>query len=237
MGLSLLAFDAQFFQGMQIRLGWENTDQLAQWDRMLVAYFAGGSLDPTLQSLFSDRELVHLTDIRGLLGLLVRITEGLTAIYLLLVVLLFLLASREALRLFAATVWVSAVLLLVAGGLIVLFFDQFFLQFHLLSFSNDFWQLGPQYLLYRLFPPDLFFQAALPYLALVFLLMLRGLFAGQNDFAKEASHVRRCWRTSSFEPYRIRLTAGFPSTMAETKRFSCARQTIGFPQCKAWQIS
>jgi integral membrane protein (TIGR01906 family) len=171
-GLSLLAFDAQFYQSSQIRLGWENTDQLAQWDRMLVAYFAGGSLDPTLQSLFSDRELVHLTDIRGLLGLLVRITEGLTAIYFLLVVLLFMLAGREALRLFTATVWVSAVLLLVAGGLIVLFFDQFFLQFHLLSFSNDFWQLGPQYLLYRLFPPGLFFQAALPYLALVFLLML-----------------------------------------------------------------
>ncbi|MCX5973134.1 MAG: DUF1461 domain-containing protein [Coprothermobacterota bacterium] len=171
-GLSLLAFDAQFYQSSQIRLGWENTDQLAQWDRMLVAYFAGGSLDPTLQSLFSDRELVHLTDIRGLLGLLVRITEGLTAIYFLLVVLLFMFAGREALRLFAATVWVSAVLLLVAGGLIVLFFDQFFLQFHLLSFSNDFCQLGPQYLLYRLFPPGLFFQAALPYLALVFLLML-----------------------------------------------------------------
>jgi integral membrane protein (TIGR01906 family) len=171
-GLSLLAFDAQFFQGMQIRLGWENTDQLTQWDRMLVAYFAGGSLDPTLQSLFSDRELVHLKDIRGLLGLLVRITEGLAAIYLLLVVLLFMLTARDALRLFAATVWASAVLLLVAGGLIAVFFDQFFLQFHLLSFSNDFWQLGPQYLLYRLFPPDLFFQAALPYLALVILLML-----------------------------------------------------------------
>jgi integral membrane protein (TIGR01906 family) len=171
-GLSLLAFDAQFFQGMQIGLGWENTDQLAQWDRMLVAYFAGGSLDPALQYLFTDRELVHLTDIRGLLGLLVRITEGLAAIYFLLVALLFMFAGQKALSVFAATVWVSAVLLLVAGGLIILFFDQFFLQFHLLSFSNDFWQLGPQYLLYRLFPPDLFFQAALPYLGLIFLLML-----------------------------------------------------------------
>jgi integral membrane protein (TIGR01906 family) len=172
LGLSLLAFDAQFYQGMQIRLGWENTNQLAQWDRMLVDYFAGGSMEPALQSLFTDRELVHLTDIQELLGLLVRITEGLVAIYLLFVVLLFLLAGREAWRVFAATVWISASLLFVAGGLIVLFFDRFFLQFHLISFSNDFWQLGPQYLLYRLFPPDLFFQAAIPYLALVFLLML-----------------------------------------------------------------
>jgi len=46
--------------------------------------------------------------------------------------------------------------------LIAFDFDQFFLQFHLLSFANDFWMLNPatDYLI-MLFPQGFWFDATL----------------------------------------------------------------------------
>jgi integral membrane protein (TIGR01906 family) len=52
---------------------------------------------------------------------------------------------------------------MLALGLVIAFdFDQFFLQFHLLSFANDFWMLDPtrDYLI-MLFPQGFWYDAAL----------------------------------------------------------------------------
>jgi len=52
--------------------------------------------------------------------------------------------------------------MLVLGLSAMLNFDQFFLQFHLLSFSNEFWQLDPgQDYLIMLFPRGFWYDATL----------------------------------------------------------------------------
>ena len=53
-------------------------------------------------------------------------------------------------------------LMLVMGMVIAFDFDQFFLEFHLLSFANDFWQLNPatDYLI-MLFPQGFWFDATM----------------------------------------------------------------------------
>ena len=67
----------------------------------------------------------------------------------------------------------ATVALLGAGAIAVLFgFDTLFEQFHLLSFSNDFWQLNPATdRLIQMFPQGFWFDAA------VFIALLAALLA------------------------------------------------------------
>jgi len=116
-------------------------------------------------SLFNERELIHLQDVRSLIQLDYCVQRGaLLLIVICAFVLLFGFRAR----------WWMLVKGLFWGGLITLVlmvvlalwaffgFEQFFILFHLISFSNEYWMLDPakDYLI-RLFPEGFFYDAAL----------------------------------------------------------------------------
>ncbi len=139
--------------------------------RGLISYFNSGEATISLTvvkdgkafPLFNEREVVHLRDVKGLFWLDYRLllatlvyTAGYAGASLLL---------RKRRRLAWGTVVGSGLtlaLMLVLGSGIVLNFDQLFLNFHLISFANDFWQLDParDYLI-RLFPEGFWYDTAL----------------------------------------------------------------------------
>ena len=114
--------------------------------------------------LFNQREIVHLKDVKGLVWLDYRVLAG-ASLYVLGYALLGFFLSRPKYRRFLAkgVLGGSALTLglMLALGLGTIFsFEQLFLQFHLLSFTNDFWQLDPaQDYLIMLFPQGFWFDA------------------------------------------------------------------------------
>ena len=116
--------------------------------------------------LFNQREAVHLKDVKGLIWLDYRVLLG-TLIYFLgyAGVSLFWGKRQYWRRLAWGVVGGSSLtlaLMLALGLATRLGFDQLFLQFHLVSFANEFWQLDPakDYLI-MLFPRDFWYDATL----------------------------------------------------------------------------
>ncbi len=116
--------------------------------------------------LFNQREVVHLRDVKGLIWLDYYILMG-TLIYSLAYAgVCFFWRKRAYWRRLAWGLVVGSSLtlaLMLALGLGTLFnFDRLFLQFHLFSFANDFWQLDPakDYLI-MLFPRGFWYDAIL----------------------------------------------------------------------------
>lgn len=180
LGLSLLAFDPVYYQEMQVQVGWQTTPQLQQMDRALATYFQGREeLPAEFLQRFQAKEQVHLADIAWLLGILRWATIVSTAVFLALVVLLFRRDPSWARRAFPWVLAATLAFLAAAGLAFFLAFDTLFLQFHLLTFSNDTWMLGPDYLLFQLFPPDLFFRSILPFTTVVTLLLFLSLLASR----------------------------------------------------------
>ena len=115
--------------------------------------------------LFNQREVIHLRDVKGLIRLDYWILLG-TLIYTLGYAGVSLFWRKRDKRRLAWVVvsgsglTLASMLALGLGALVD--FDQLFLQFHLLSFSNEFWQLNParDYLI-MLFPGDFWYDAAL----------------------------------------------------------------------------
>jgi len=116
--------------------------------------------------LFNQREVTHLMDVKGLIWLDYWILFE-TLIY----VLVYAGVSffwqkgrywRQLARRIVGGSGITLALMLAIGLGILLNFDQLFLQFHLLSFSNDFWQLDPtrDYLI-MLFPRGFWYDAAI----------------------------------------------------------------------------
>ena len=116
--------------------------------------------------LFNQREVVHLRDVKGLIRLDYRVLLG-TAIYASgYAVGNFLWKRRHYWRRLAWGVVggssLTLTLMLALGLGTLLGFDQLFLQFHLISFSNEFWQLDPSrdYLI-MLFPQGFWYDVFL----------------------------------------------------------------------------
>ncbi len=140
--------------------------------RGLIGYFKSGDefIDITVEkdgepfTLFNEREMAHLKDVKGLFRLGYYVLLG-TFVYALAFIGLSLLWRRDSQRLAGGLFFggcLTLVLMLVFGLMIAIDFDRFFLQFHLLSFANDFWMLDPaaDYLI-MLFPQGFWFDAAL----------------------------------------------------------------------------
>ncbi len=140
----------------------------------LIGYFNSGGANISLTvikdgepfELFNQREVIHLRDVKGLIRLDYWVLLG-TLIYTLSYagVSLFWRRGRYWRRLGWGTVSGSGItlaLMLALGLGALLNFDQLFYQFHLLSFSNEFWQLDPtrDYLI-MLFPGGFWYDAAL----------------------------------------------------------------------------
>ncbi|MSQ33142.1 MAG: DUF1461 domain-containing protein [Dehalococcoidia bacterium] len=118
------------------------------------------------RDLFTEREVAHMRDVKGLVRLDYRLMWGSLAVAVGFVVLGALAARRQLAAALARKALTGAVLtiaLLAAVGIGSLVgFEALFLQFHLISFSNDFWQLDPaQHYLIALFPEGFFRDATL----------------------------------------------------------------------------
>ena len=140
----------------------------------LISYFNWGDEHISLTvikdgepfELFNQREVAHLRDVKGLIRLDYWVLLG-TLIYTLSYagVSLFWRRRRYWRRLGWGVVSGSGItlaLMLAIGLGILLNFDQLFYQFHLLSFTNELWQLDPtrDYLI-MLFPGGFWYDAAI----------------------------------------------------------------------------
>ncbi len=122
--------------------------------------------DGVLRRIYNAREIAHMTDVKGLVkgvwGLQIA-TGGFIGFFLLAGAILY---GRRWLGMAARFAGWGGLLTL---GLVVLVgigaaigFDRLFLAFHLVSFSNDLWQLDPRRdLLLMMFPQGFFLDATL----------------------------------------------------------------------------
>jgi len=116
--------------------------------------------------LFNQREVIHLKDVKGLIWLDYRVLLGLL-VYVLgyAGISLFWRKRRYRRRLAWGVVGggsITLALMLALGLGTLLGFDQLFLQFHLISFANPFWQLDPtkDYLI-MLFPQGFWYDVTI----------------------------------------------------------------------------
>jgi len=114
--------------------------------------------------LFNEREVAHLRDVKELFRLNYRLLLG-TLVYILGCAGANLFRHKDPRRRawgLAGGGGLTLGLMLVLGLAMLLNFDRLFWQFHLISFSNDFWQLDPtrDYLI-MLFPGGFWFDTAI----------------------------------------------------------------------------
>jgi len=125
--------------------------------------------------LFNEREISHLTDVKNLFRTVFRAQEASLAFALVFVVAVFIWAAEAPLRVLARILLQASLLTL---GLLALFtvlalvgFDELFLRFHLVAFTNDLWKLNPDTdHLIQMFPRDFWFDATM---------LMAGLTAGE----------------------------------------------------------
>ena len=116
-------------------------------------------------ALFNERELIHLEDVRGLIQLDYWVQRGAFLLMVICALSLFF-GLRAGWRILVRGLfWGSCITmgLMVFLALWALFgFERFFILFHLVSFTNEFWMLDParDYLI-RLFPEGFFYDATL----------------------------------------------------------------------------
>ena len=115
--------------------------------------------------VFNGRELVHLQDVRTLIQLDYWLQRGTLTVVVICAFVLLLWLKDKWRTLVKGVLWGSLAtlgLVVVLAFWAVFGFDQLFLLFHLVSFSNEFWILDPakDYLI-MLFPGGFFYDAAL----------------------------------------------------------------------------
>lgn len=142
----------------------------------IVTYFETSEPDELLDirvqrgdedlALFNQREILHMADVRDLFRLVYRIHEFALVYVVAYVAAVYLWSRERSMRRLARegiTAGIATVgLLSIAAVGVVLGFDAIFEQFHILSFSNDFWQLDPRTdRLVQMFPMGFWFDVTL----------------------------------------------------------------------------
>ena len=118
------------------------------------------------RSLYNDREVGHMKDVKGLVTGVYRVQELTLAYFIVFGAVSLWIARRRSLprlgRLAGYGGLLTLSLAFVTGLASVVAFQQIFLAFHLVSFSNDLWQLDPSrdYLI-AMFPQSFFFDATM----------------------------------------------------------------------------
>lgn len=114
---------------------------------------------------FTDKEVTHLRDVKGLIRLAYRLQEG-TGVYLALYCLLSLVWRKK--HFWQDIAWaammgsgLTLLLMLLLGAGALFGFEPLFLGFHLVGFRNFLWVLDPSDYLLRMFPEGFFRDAAL----------------------------------------------------------------------------
>ena len=149
-------------------------DQLRRVADAFITYFqsdqqelrvtvdTGSGLTP----LFNDREVQHMEDVQRLIQKIFALRIAALVLFVLGAVAMMLTGPRSAARaFFKSTAIGGAASALLIGALAVAAafdFEQLFLQFHFMSFSNDLWLLDPRRdRLIQLFPEGFFFDFAM----------------------------------------------------------------------------
>lgn len=150
--------------------------ELDRAGREIVDYFRASSEDELLDirvqrgdgvvPLFNQREILHMADVRDLFRLTFRLHEFALVYIVAYVAAVYLWSRERSMRRLgreAITAGVGTVGILSAAALAVMFgFDTLFEQFHILSFSNDFWKLNPNTdRLVQMFPMGFWFDVTL----------------------------------------------------------------------------
>jgi integral membrane protein (TIGR01906 family) len=143
----------------------EIVDYLSSNDRhalLDVRVTVGGQSQP----LFNEREVRHMLDVKHLFQFFFNLHQ-LAFVYLVVYVVAVYLWTRErSLRRLAGQAIIGGVItaaaLTIAAAAMLVGFQQIFTAFHLLSFSNDFWQLDPtRDRLVQMFPLGFWFDVSL----------------------------------------------------------------------------
>jgi integral membrane protein (TIGR01906 family) len=112
--------------------------------------------------LFNKREIEHMKDVKGMIRF-GYLTQWLSFLYVATFATIGLLWQKRVT--YKLLLWGSIgtlFLIFLLAGAVLFDFQGFFLGFHLISFSNDFWVLDPaRDNLIRMFPEGFFFDAAL----------------------------------------------------------------------------
>jgi integral membrane protein (TIGR01906 family) len=139
-------------------------EELLAVARGLIHYFNSGERGEQL-GLFNEREVAHLGEVRGLIGICYHLQEG-TFGYLAAFAIGCFIWQRGRFwpRLERMAFWGSALtlaLLTLLGIGALVNFQWLFLGFHQLFFGGDSWMLDPSDYLIRMFPQGFFYDATL----------------------------------------------------------------------------
>ena len=164
--------------------------ELERIGREFIEFFKGNLAEMQVEArtpsgtrpLFNEREVHHMDDVRNLMYLFFRaqpIAGILLAGTVALAILIFRRRSIAIIqRMIAAGVGCTLLLAVLVGGLSMLDFESLFIQFHMVSFSNDLWQLDPRrdYLLI-LYPQPFWLDTTLrmAWMTLIEILALAGV--------------------------------------------------------------
>jgi integral membrane protein (TIGR01906 family) len=138
--------------------------------RMSVYLGRGGRMQP----LFNERELAHMEDVQAIMHLVFNV-QALALGYVGLYTLAGLALRRRSFlpllaRALAGGAGLTLAIVLALGALALADFSGAFVQFHMLSFSNDLWILDPRTdRLIQLFPQEFFLDSTLRIAALTVL--------------------------------------------------------------------
>lgn len=124
------------------------------------------AIDGREQALFTPREVLHMRDVKELFGGVFRLQEFSLAYVVGYIAAVFLWARERSMRHLARLValggGITVGILVLASTGVVIGFDGLFRQFHVISFSNDLWQLDPDRdRLIQMFPQGFWFDATL----------------------------------------------------------------------------
>ena len=116
------------------------------------------------RNIYSEREVLHMRDVKNLVVGLYRFQEVSIA-YIVIFSTLILVITRgkfvgKLARYFLMSGTLTLTIIVITGLLSAISFESVFLMFHLISFSNDLWQLDPsRHYLIAMFPQNFFFDA------------------------------------------------------------------------------
>ena len=122
----------------------------------VLSYLKG---DKTDLGFLTERELLHLKDVKNLLDFIFYLFYIFIFVFIFLSLYVYKKCSREKLfkSLLAGGVFSIVFLIFLASGAFFVF-DWIFLRFHLFAFSNDFWILPMDSVLIDLFPEEFFYD-------------------------------------------------------------------------------
>lgn len=143
--------------------------------REIIAYFRDAEADALdirvadegdVVPLFNQREVLHMEDVRDLMRATFRLHEVAFVYIVGYVAAVFLWSGERPMRRLAQQAMIAGAatvgVLAVAAVAVLIGFDSLFTQFHLLSFSNDFWKLSPaRDHLIQMFPQGFWFDVTL----------------------------------------------------------------------------